>query len=318
MLNKLRLLLNSGELLGALKASCSDLQISDCWLNENMKTIHVSANYQGRRLNAWGSDKNESVALAKSLVELTERIHLRLPPQTWQNMGTGKTKNHDQLLSESPILSSFMQTSSGMAAHFSKTEAQTNSLNEIIERHVITRAMLQGIRARAISNNVFLWNGPLHTHVALIRHDTGSNKFIYGTAASKNASAAVEAAKREISALIPWSHNSANINHLIKTAVANRPSEIQAYHLSEPHKIFVLDSMSLSTPPDQSGIKSDDVWFADIAPVEAFKILNLKLTRAFSPKMQPLFFGKLSDGPINPLAIDLDQLNIQADYNVVA
>lgn|GEM_PF-5168190 len=318
MLNKLRLLLNSGELLNALKASCSDLQISDCWLNENMKTIHVSANYQGRRLNAWGSDKNESVALAKSLVELAERIHLRLPPKSWQNMNTGKTKSHDELLTESPILSSFSQTSSGMAAHFNRSAALNNSLNEIIERHVITKAMLQGIRARAVSNDVFLWNGPLQTHVALIRHDTGSNKFIYGTAASNTASAAIEGAKREISALIPWSQNFANIDHLLKSATANRPSEIQAYHLSHSHRISALDSRCLSTPPDQSGITAEDIWFADIAPIDAFKDLCINITRAFSPKMQPLFFGKLSNGPINPLAIDLNQLNIQAEYNVVA
>lgn len=318
MLSELRLLLNSGELLDALKTSCSDLQISDCWLYGNMKTIHVSANYLGRRLNAWGSDKNESIALAKSLVELAERIHLRLLPSAWQNMGTGKTKRHDELLNESPILSSFMQTSSGMAAHFSKNKAQSNSLNEIIERHIITKAMLQGIRARAISNDVFLWNGPLDTYVALIRHDIGNSKFIYGTAASNTERAAIEAAKREISALIPWSQNTANIDHLVKTAVAYRPSEIQAYHLSKSQSFDVLDPTCLSGSADQSGIKTEDIWFADIAPIEAFKSIGLKLTRAFSPKMQPLFFGKLSDGPINPLAIDLDQLNIQSDYNVVA
>lgn len=318
MLSKLHLLMKSGDLLNAIKNYCTDVQLSASWEQNQVITIHLSTVSHGRRIHAWGSDRNESIALAKSLVELVERIHLMQAPATWQNLLSGELKTHKDLQSEWPVLSYFMATSSGMAAHFKRTESQKNSLHEIIERHVITRAMLQGVKAKAIFNDTFVWQGPLQTYVALVRHDTGNSRYVYGTAASKNMRSAIEAAKREISSTISWSRNSANINHLLKTAVANRPSEIQAFHLSESQDISVLDSTCSILTPDLSGITSKDIWIADITPLEAFAKLGIKITRAFSPLMQPLYFGKLSEGPINPLAIELKKLNIQAEYNVVA
>ena len=281
-------------------------------------TVHVSASFQGNRLNAWGADTNESLALSKALVELTERIHIRTIPITWQNAFSKEALTHADVLIAWPILSAFMQTSSGMAAHFDRSEAQLNSLDEIIERHVITKAMLEGIKAQAILNDTFLWKGPLNRHVALIRYDSGHGKYVYGTAASKSVNGAIDAARREISALIPWSQNAANISHLLKSAIANRPSEIQAYHLTHSTQIGVLDPSFKNESPVSLGISSKDIWTADIRPHDSFKNLNLKITRAFSPFMQPLFFGRLSDGPINPLSIDISRLNIQAEYNVVA
>ena len=310
--------MKSGDLLNAVKRCCSDVQVSGCWQFEHTKTIHISAIFEGRRINSWGADKNEAVALSKSLVELVERIHLKQSPIYWENEFSGEQRPHTEIQNDWPILSSFMQTSSGMAAHFNKNVSRLSSVNEIIERHVITKAMLQGIKAKALSSNTFVWQGPLRTSVALVRHDTGNAKYVYGTAASKSMRSAIEAAKREISALISWSQNAANINHLLNTAVAHRPSEIQAYHLSESEKISILDSSHSLLPPDSSGITAKDIWVSDIAPHEAFARSGINITRAFSPLMQPLFFGKLSEGPINPMAIDLNRLNIQAEYNVVA
>lgn len=318
MLSKIRLLAKSGYLLDALKSCCDDVQISASWHHAEVHTIHVSAKHEGKSLNAWGADKNESIALAKSLVELGERIHLKHTPNHWVNQSTGEIRTHYDLQNQWPILSNFMQTTSGMAAHFDRLEAQKNALNEMIERHVITKAMLEGIKAKAISKNTFIWQGPLETFVALIRHDTGNCRFVYGTAASKCASSAIEGAKREISALIHWSQNVANVNHLINTSVANRPSEIQAYHLSETHEISALNSSCTKATPISTEITSNDIWMADITPHQSFLNLGLKITRAFSPRMQPLYFGKLAEGPINQIAVDLNRLNIQAEYNVVA
>jgi hypothetical protein len=318
VLNKLRLLLNSGELLDTIKSCCEDVQISGCWNHERLTTVHISASFKGNRLNAWGADKNESVAIAKSLVELVERIHIKVIPKSWKNLSSGEQLADTEVQRKWPILQSFLQTSSGMAAHFNKSEAYRNSLSEIIERHVITKAMIEGINAQAILHDTFLWKGPLNRHVALIRHDTGDGKYVYGTAASKSANEAINSAKREISALIPWSKNAANITQLLKSATSNQPSEIQAYHLTHSSQIGILDPSFIDESPVSIEVSSEDIWIADIQPHDSFKNLNLKITRAFSPLMQPLFFGRLSVGLINPAAIDFRRLNIQAEYNVVA
>ncbi len=318
MLSRLRLLLNSGELLDAIKYCCEDVQISGCWNHDQLKTVHISASFEGNRLNAWGADRNESIALAKSLVELVERIHIKVIPISWKNVSSGEQISDNKIQNKWPILQSFLQTSSGMAAHFNNKNAKQNALNEIIERHVITKAMLEGIKAKAIINDIFLWKGPLKRHIALIRHNTGDGKYVYGTAASESEFGGVNAAKREISALIPWSQNSANISHLLKVATPNRPSEIQAYHIEQKRQIEIFETSNAEQQIISSHITLEDVWFADIPLLKSFEKTGIKIVRAFSPLMQPLYFGKLSDGPINPAAIDLSRLNIQAEYNVVA
>ena len=318
MLNKLRLLLNSGELLDAIKCCCEDVQISGCWNHDKLNTVHTSASFEGNRLNAWGTDINESIALAKSLVELIERIHIKEIPISWINMSSGEQISDSKFQNKWHILQSFLQTSSGMAAHFNNKNAKQNALYEIIERHVITKAMLEGVKAHAILNDIFVWKGPLECQIAVVRHNTGNGKYVYGTAASESVSRAVSAAKREISALIQWSQNSANVSHLLQEATPNQPSEIQAYHLEQKR---VIDIFEASNPEEQiisSHITLKDIWFAEIPLLNPFERTGIKVVRAFSPLMQPLYFGKLSEGPINPAAIDLSRLNIQAEYNVVA
>jgi hypothetical protein len=295
------------------------VQLTTCWIHNETKTIHVSAIYEGRILNAWGADSNESLALSKALVELTERIHLRTTPFTWHNALSNKALTQDEVLLAWPILTAFMQTSSGMAAHYNHKNAKQNALHEIIERHVITKAMLEGVAPKKIDSDSFNWNGPFQTNVALVRHQTKEQgSYLFGTAASFNSKEALAIAARELSALIPWSQNSANISHLLKVATPNRPSEIQAYHIEQKRQIEIFETSNAEQQIISSHITLEDVWFADIPLLKSFEKTGIKIVRAFSPLMQPLYFGKLSDGPINPAAIDLSRLNIQAEYNVVA
>lgn len=295
------------------------MQLTTCWVNKKTKTIHVSAKYDGRNLNAWGTDTNESLALAKALVELTERIHLRTAPIAWLNASSKQTLSHAVLLSTWPILTAFMQTSSGMAAHYNEKNARKNALHEIIERHVITKAMLEGIAPRKIENDRFEWKGPFQTTVALVRHQMREQgSYLFGTAASSNFQEALAGATREISALIPWSQNAANVSHLLKTAISNRPSEIQAYHIEQKRQINILETSNSEEQILSSHITLEDVWFTDIPLLKPFERTGIKVVRAFSPLMQPLYFGKLAEGPINPFAVDIHHLKIQADFNVVA
>lgn len=319
MLNRITLLLNSGDLLAAINGCCNDVQLRKCWTHNKTKTIHVSASFNGRTLNAWGADANESIALSKALVELSERIHLRIAPSFWSNAVSKEFASHLSLASKWPILNAFMGTSSGMAAHFKDNEAQQRALLEMIERHVITKAMLEGISPQRTDTDSFIWEGPLKTSVALVRHLTKEKgSYLYGTAASLSKKNALAGAERELSALIPWSENSTNIAYLLHSATANKPSEIQAYHLSQKRHIHIFDVLNENGSIISPQISLDDVWFAKIPLLKPFEKTGIKMVRAFSPMMQPLYFGKLIDGPINPKAIDIHRLNIQADFNVVA
>lgn len=317
MLSNLRLMFYLPELISAVKNTVSDFHSEICWTNEGQFTIQVTGLYSGNFISAWGCDKNEAVAFGKAIMELAERIHMAQSPRIWKNLESGVSVSHTDLQDQHPILSVFCETTSGMAAHLSQSSATSGAIAELIERHVLTKATLECNPPHSRVNDQYLWNGPMGHMVALATCRPTHGGVLFSSSAGRSKSEALKGAQRELSAMREWATNSANIKELIATHQAGRPSEIQAYYLTQsPDMSFLGQTSNEIVSPH---ITASDVWVTSLPVLPGFeKIPSFCVVRAFSPLMQPLQFGPLRDAVINPLAIDLARVSPTVEYNVVA
>lgn len=317
MLSSIHLLLKLPELINAVQDTVSDFHSEICWVGDQYFTIHVTALYKGHKYSAWGIDKNETLAFAKAVMELIERLHLNMKPCSWKNLDTNESIEHNEIRQKFPIVDIFCETSSGVAAHLSKSCAINGSVAEIIERHVLTKATLESISPQENSNNTYIWQGPLNYHVCLMAHKLQSKGMILSSSAHKNPGQLIKASIKEISSMKEWCKNSHNVESLLSNYERGRPSEIQAYFLTGNPNLSFLEKRNESIV--SPNIKNEDIWISEVPLLPNFKsIRSLYITRAFSPLMQPLQFGKLVDSTINPFAIDVSNINTTVDYNVVA
>lgn len=317
MLSNIYLLLKLPELIKAVKDTVSDFHSEICWVGDQYFTIHVTALYEGHKYSAWGIDRNETLAFAKAVMELIERLHLNITPCSWKNLKTNESIEHGEIRLKFPIVDVFCETSSGVAAHLSKSCAINGSVAEIIERHVLTKVTLESISPKENSNDTYLWQGPLNHHVCLMAHKLPSKGMIFSSSAHKNLSQLIKASKKEISSMKEWCKNSYNVESLVSKYEKGRPSEIQAYFLTETPNLSFLEKQNESIVSPY--IENKDIWISEVQLLPNFKkIRSLYITRAFSPLMQPLQFGKILDYTINPLAIDVSNVNTTVAYNVVA
>jgi hypothetical protein len=317
MLSNFKLLNNSQGLIAAIKSVSSNLFADSCWVNQELKCIQISCLHQNIPLSAWGTDKNESIAFAKAIMELVERLHLQSTPFNWISLDKGLQIQHDELINVSPILNKFCQTSSGMAAHFSKKLAVKAAIAELIERHVLSKVIIESKEPDLVKENNYIWHGPLDHYVCLSIYNVPSQGYLFASSANTNLAASINKSNQELSSMIEWSKNSANIQEIKDKFIKNRPSEIQAYYLSQAKIPSFLNKLANS--PISYDISEDDILIAEIPLLPEFqRIKSLKIIRAFSNKMQPLQFGPLKNHMINPLAINVDAIKPQVDYNVVA
>lgn len=317
MLSNLRLMYVLPDLISAVKSTVTDFRSEICWVGDCFYTIHVRGSYAGHTYSAWGADKNESVAFAKAVMELVERLHLTIAPTFWRNLGSGIQISNEKLRENYPIVDLFCETSSGVAAHLDQKMADKGAVAEIIERHVLTKATLECIGPNEICGNHMFWNGPLDHHVCLTSHSVPQSRVIFASGAHTTKAGAMKSADREISSMREWSKNPQNIHALTSSFEKNRPSEIQAYFLKNETNLAFLSQVSTSVIG--SDISASDIWIADIPLLPHFReIGSLHVTRAMSPRMQPLQFGPLANYSLNPLAIDLTQVKPTVEFNVVA
>lgn len=314
MLSNLKLLYNLKELKSGVFDYFDTTSIENCWVHGDWKTVHLSASKDGKGFNSWGTSSNEVLAIGVALMELIERAHLALKPNLWTNVKTSEKASHEELSEEYESLTSFLSTSSGLAAHLNTKSAIQNSLSEIIERHVITKSALCNIGFEKIDNETFFSKGPCQQFVVIKRYRYLDQGYLYGTASSTNLADAVKSAENELAPQVAWSLNPANLDHLSTSFSLNAPSGIQFYNLN--------NNLDLKTCAD-AGVDTDlaesNFWYSEIKPLPSFKsIKSLRVTRAFSPKLQPFYFGRLLDGPINPLAFDGYNINPSREFNIVA
>ena len=314
MLSDLKLLYHLADLKESVFKHFDKTSIENCWVHENRKTIHIRASLGEREFNSWGTSSNEVLAIGISLMELVERAHQSLIPKVWVNCGTGKRLSHHEMLANHSSLTSFLKTSSGLAAHLDFSKSINGSLSEIIERHVITKSALCDLGFSKIDENTYHSLGPLNRHVIVKRHLLSDSSCLFGTSASISLAAAIKSAENELAPQIEWAKNPENISHLFETFSLKDASGVQVYNLKNGSDLKLSHEAIVD-----SDIDAAEFWYSEIELLPSFKgIKPLKITRAFSPKLQPFYFGRLLDGPINPNAFEGFHINPSREFNIVA
>lgn len=314
MLSNIKLLYCIPALKQGVFEHFDSTSIENCWVNEKRKTLHIRAMKGDKEFNSWGTSSNEVLAIGVCLMELIERANQSIKPKCWINLKTSEKASHDDLADKFSSLTSFMSTSSGLAAHLSKKHSIENSLSEIIERHVITKSSLCDFGFMKIDDNTFYSLGPLGRYIVVKRHKLFNLGYLYGTSSAKSLNTAIKSAENELAPQVAWSKNAANITHLFDSYSLDDASGIQVYNLMNDIEMKLSQEASVDTHLDVS-----DFWYSDIELLPEFKeIKNLKITRAFSPILQPFYFGRLLDGAINPLAFEGCSINPSREFNIVA
>ena len=314
MLSDIKLLYNLADLKESVFKHFDKTSIENCWVHGNRKTIHVKAHLGDKEFNSWGTSSNEVLAIGVSLMELVERAHLKVRPISWTNLRTGQIKDHSELLAKYPSIDSFLKTSSGLAAHLDIEKAIDGALSEIIERHVITKSVLCDLGFSQLNESTFHSAGPLGRHVIVKQHNLSDSSCLFGTAASTHLLAAIKSAKNELAPQVEWAKNPSNLMHLFETYSFNDASGIQVYNLKNSPEIKISRSAAVDADLDVS-----DFWYSEIEILPQFRgVKPLKVVRAFSPKLQPFYFGPLLDGPINYDAFVGAQINPSREFNIVA
>ncbi len=314
MLSNLKLLYHLDDLKSGVFDYFDKTSIENCWVHGERKTVHLRACKGDKEYNSWGTSSNEVLAIGVALVEMIERVHLSSLPRIWTNLKTLEQLNHDELAGKYSCLNSFLATSSGLAAHLDLNRSIQNSLSEIIERHVITKSTLCNLGFEKIDKDTFLTKGPLGEFVVIKRYKYLDSGYLYGTASSNFLNDAIKSAENELAPQIAWSQNPANLKDLSASFSINNASGIQFYNLSNDLDLELRSDARVDTNLDRS-----DFWYSEIEILSSFKhIKSLRVTRAFCPKLQPFYFGRLLDGPLNPEAFDGYKINPSREFNIVA
>jgi hypothetical protein len=290
------------------------VEMKNCWVNGPNKTIHLKAIKDGHEFDAWGSSNNEVIAIAVALMELIERVHIYEKPDYWKNLRTGERINHNKMVGLYPVLNQFMRTSSGLSSQLNEKKCIQGSIKEIIERHVITKSLLCDLGFSMHSKDTFFAHGPLGYIVAVKRYKIQNKGYIFGSGAGLSLNEAIHCAEKELSGQIVWSQNTENVNYFLNQNNINGPSLVQSSNLKDFSDFKISTNVSIDKE-----LSLNDFWFGKIKIISSFNnIPSLKITRAFSPKIQPLFFEPLLGGPLNPAALSGYSVKPSRKFNVVA
>ncbi len=299
MFSRLRLLLVAPKILQALQEIAGDVYIEKVWVSNNIKTVHVSLEYNNKRYDTWGADSNEALALAKSLMEMVERLHADKVPAGWP--------------ASDSLVQQYLSTTSGCAAHLDYNSAASASRLELIERHQMLRAFLLSESPMLSTDSHFIWKSVNQTFVSLAYKKLVEGGYVFGSGAASTIDMANEKASHEISGITAWSKNKRNLEHLKSSTQENGPSKIQAYHLQ-------LESLpSFLYRSDIQQDSSVDIQTNSVELLEPFReIPGLVVVRSFSNYLQPFSFLPHSEMRLNPLALPINKVNPELVFNVVA
>ncbi|MBY0518454.1 MAG: hypothetical protein K2P81_16200 [Bacteriovoracaceae bacterium] len=292
MFSRLKLLSAAPQLLDALKSYSDSFQLERSWSHSGIHTVHLSLKKDEVNYNSWGIDTNEAVALAKSYMEMVERIHSTIMPSLWMTFDQKFVQNLNQ-----DLISNFMSTTSGCAAHLTRSSCFKNSEEEIVERHSFTEICLKNISPLRIYNNTLIWRAPNNYFVSLAYYLIPDGGVIFGAGAGSNENKAILKAQFELSGAVAWSRNPSNVKMLMESNCSTGSSFVRKKHLL----LNDLPAFMQKTAPNGI-VKSVDVYYGciDLLP-EFSNVAGLNVTRAVSPDLIPFSFLPLREQPFGAL-----------------
>lgn len=268
----------------------------------------------GKTYSGYGQALCKDKASFIAIMELSERYIV-------DNFQIGKSFSRGCFLSRvfsngQKTVSSKLESSNGVAIHEKRSKAMNGAIEELIERHVILKALCENISPSPLTAEVpsflpidiaidsFGWEGPLAKKVVITRC-TKSGRNVYGFGCSDNIEKSLQKSYLEIlpRALL-LSKFSSSDNPLIV------PSKNVLFHWYEKSdwtdSFFEQAKKVEQMPVIDDDLSSSDFWLGEIDLEDSiFGKVGLKAYVANSEKVQPLFSGKWDLSKINSKAITI-------------
>ena len=283
----------------------------------------VSVNHRGNQMQGFGQSESKDKAIFIAFMEIIERILIPKPKDltySQKYLFFSIRKNYEDLLKSFPRSRNWVEGSSnGFAIHSSRKMAQKSALDELIERHVVLKALVsQFSPAKVLAPKIlthgsyvipsemtyefYAWLGPLGRHVVLFKCQMNS-KVIYGFGCEKSLERAKEKAFFEASSRIIALHRSQNPSFVVLNTSKNF-----LYHWYEETAWTggFLKKASHDMPSIDHHLSYSDFWFGEPPKNELLHQLGLHVVKAVSPKIQPLFAGHWKAKYMNPEALGND------------
>ncbi|MBT4790089.1 MAG: hypothetical protein HON90_00835 [Halobacteriovoraceae bacterium] len=296
--------------------------------------FRLSIKLNGYNLSSWGSGVTEDEASYKALAELIERIIVRnSSPYTFKKYKVfAKNESIAQIRKNHPEAENWIgTTTSGSAIHKNEKNAKEAALNELIERHIILKALAEEIPPQEViapmltknyklpqKVNYFAWHGPLDRKV-VVQQIASKTGYMYSFGCSVDLEIAKEKAFLEGVGMMIFLNNSRKDYYLNEDSSKVDMGEIQRFHIlnkdTEASEIFNRNvDFIVKVDPD---ISQDAFYFAKYIVPSTFKSIRpLVAYRCISPLLQPLFFDHWSDRVVNPLAISTN--NFPKELHIVS
>jgi hypothetical protein len=298
----------------------------------------LKINLRRQVLEAWGSGISKDEAAFKCTSELIERIIYRFssPKKFRSYMGAfSKYKDLSSIEKQYPYAKNWIgTTSSGIAVYSTLRGAKENALDELVERHVVLKALAKRISPlktnppkiaenyelpKNINQDFYYWEGPLKRNVVITKVTIDGNKFMYAFGANKSLEVALKKAFLESSGMMIYAVNGLDENPP-ETSNIN-PDAIRNYHLYSKDKSVsdLLEGKKNQHCKIDENIKYRDIYFTKLDfPDFLGEIPPLVAVKIVSPYMQPLFFDKWKLNVINPLAISIEEQNLPRGLHVIS
>lgn len=277
----------------------------------------VSVYHRGGWVSGYGQARERDKAIFIAFMEVLERILLSHSPELVYSKRKGfykiKKEVSELLKSFSHSLNWIGKSSNGFAIHVNKHSARQNALNELIERHVILKALASHIAPgkvdpphmetpyqTSMTHNFYAWRGPLGRYVALMRCERGTQR-LYGFGCGSTLEEAKQKAFLEASPRIVSLYES-----LPSLVIIPNKNSFHHWHKETPWTEDFFKKATNQIPSVDSEISYRDFWFGEPkVKNEVLTKLNLYVVKAVCPKIQILFSGHWDLKYINPEAIDM-------------
>lgn len=281
----------------------------------------ISVKFEGQVCVGMGCSTNPDEASFVSVMELVERLtfvsHLKDKTEDWkfESAGNPSTVSSNELAQLYPSAHHWLGGSSnGLAIYTNASEATERAQSELIERHVILKALALNVSPRVVNMPTakrnadeildvtpYTWRGPNDHYVAILRGIKGQHRF-YSYGAGKSEKLALEKAAREMD--LKLSIVRADFPDHLKFIFGSAHSQFHWSGSTPETDHFFEKAQSTSTPGIDTALGVNDLWVTRLALPDWFSTkLPLYAAKAVSPNMQQLFWGPWTDEIINPLAL---------------
>lgn len=303
--------------------------------------ISLRITLNNKNYRSWGTGITDDEATFKAVAELVERLFYiySCPYLYTKNVFLSKKQTIIDIETKYSNARNWIGlTTSGIALHSTKKNAKIAAIDELIERHVILKAIATKIPPKKISppkliknykipNNLssqfFLWCGPLKRKVVLQQIKV-NNGDMYSFGCHTNLEVAKEKAFLEGTGMMVFAYNNKNISPKNINSSTTRNIEmqtIQDYHRYDSRKEIndLLHNNSSHNGIVDINISKNDFYFSQFPTPEYLNDISpIVVIKCISPVLQPLFFDWWSPEIINPLAISIDKSELPKDLHVIS